>query len=414
MSLIRAIMVDKRIVSTTPMRLSSFSARPGRRRSLPMARNRLMRTCARRKNVREQAPDYRRLRGMVGTTHDDPSPRRQLADIQRIDDDQGWGFVACCDIAESQTLVSVPLSETIMGIDDAGMEPWNVQMVEQLLQRLYGGTAEPWMDALPTHVDLPFLYWDDEDIARLGDPAIIAEIVTLRDFCGSSGVRAYMSGYDWEDVLWGFSLVHSRSFVYSEGKHLFSPLIDMANHDDAPNATVKLTHSPDRCQGQVATDEIAPRPPRPTPASSGVFELFATRDIAAGEQCTISYGAHPNDVLLLYFGFALPSNENDAITVTIEDLQAVEGFTDTDEAGGDDRFIITWQGVDPRLLERVVSPTALAELCRWKLDQFLDIERRESDADLEPGCKDRRRAAACYRRSKIELLQNAVASLSEA
>ena len=363
-------------------------------------------------------PDLGRLQRMVGREHELHQPPH-LAEIRRIDDEQGWGFVACCDIDEGQTLVSVPLSETITGIDDAGMPvPWSLQMAEQLLQRLYEGSAEPWMDALPVHVDLPFLYWDDDDIARLGDPCIIGEIVTLREFCKSSDVQAYMSEYDWDDVLWAFAMVHSRSFVYSEGKHLFSPLIDMANHDDAPNACVQLIHSPDRCQGQVATDEIAPPPPPPLPAleeSSGVFELKATRAIKAGEQVSISYGAQPNDVLLLYFGFAVPCNEHDAVTVTLEDLGMVKGFTDTGETGND-RFFITRQGVDPRLLERVASPTALADLCRWKLNQLLDVEMEENEGHA-PRHKDdndggRRRTAACYRKSKLALLEHAVTSLS--
>ena len=408
------------LYSTAQVTPCSFSARPGRRRSLLCAFSLQHRTYAER-GAREQVPDLGRLQRMVAhdelslehdVYHDKALPR--VTDIRHIDDEQGWGFVACCDIVEGLTIVSVPLSETIIGIDEAGMAvPWNLQMVEQLLQRLSQGVSQPWMDALPVHVDLPFLYWDDDDIAWLGDPCIIGEILTLREFCKSPDVQAYMSEYDWEDVLWGFAMVHSRSFVYSEGRHLFSPLIDMANHGDSPNAAVQLTYSPDRCQGQVATDEIAP--PRPPPASaesSGVFELKAIRDIKAGEQVTISYGLQPNDVLLLYFGFALPSNEHDTVTVTLEDLRAVKGFAETGKVDND-RFFITRQGVDPRLLERVTSPTALLDLCQWKLDQLLDVERKENEAGGTLCHKDsRRHTAECFRKSKLTLLESAVKSLS--
>ena len=383
---------------------------------------RTRRVCA-GKGAREQVPDVGRLQRMVSHGDDQDDQDDHLIDIRRIDDEQGWGFVACCDIDEGQALVSVPLSQTITGLDDPGMAlPWSLQMVEQLLVRKYEDSAEPWMDSLPVHVDLPFLYWHDDDIARLGDPAFIREIVSLRAFYRSSDVRAYFSEYDWEDVMWGVAMVHSRSFVYSEGKHLFSPLIDMANHDDVPNACVRLVFSPDLCQGQVATDEIAP--PRPIVDSAepcGVFELRATRAIKAGEQVSISYGAQPNDVLLLYFGFALPCNEHDLVTVTLEDLDVVKGFAEPSDPSepsepGNDRFFITKQGVDPRLLERVASPSALADLCRWKLDQLLDVERKEHEGLAPPrkeDCEaDRRRTASCYRKSKRALLEHAVKSLT--
>jgi hypothetical protein len=172
------------------------------------------------KGAREQVPDVGRLQRMVSHGDDQDDQDDHLIDIRRIDDEQGWGFVACCDIDEGQALVSVPLSQTITGLDDPGMAlPWSLQMVEQLLVRKYEDSAEPWMDSLPVHVDLPFLYWHDDDIARLGDPAFIREIVSLRAFYRSPDVRAYFSEYDWEDVMWGVAMVHSRSFVYSEGKH---------------------------------------------------------------------------------------------------------------------------------------------------------------------------------------------------
>ena len=41
-------------------------------------------------------------------------------------------------------------------------------------------SAAPWLDALPTHVDLPWLYWNDAELAELQDEDTVAEAQHLR------------------------------------------------------------------------------------------------------------------------------------------------------------------------------------------------------------------------------------------
>ena len=265
------------------------------RRSLEAAACNSQQAHSRTKRPRQQRPDVDRLCRLVSSaqTQFQTAGTQQLLDLKLIDDDQGWGFVARADIEEGETLVSVPLSETIIGVDDPDMEvPWNVQMARQLLEKLYSGAAEAWMDALPVHVDIPFLYWSDDEVAQLADPGIIEDINTLREFCLSAGVRDHLSEFEWDDVLWAVSMIHSRSFVYAEGKHLLCPLIDMANHADEPNATVNLSFNTDSCQGQEAVDEIAPptHSLSPSVGEQSVFKLVATRDVRTDEHVTISYG----------------------------------------------------------------------------------------------------------------------------
>ena len=58
-------------------------------------------------------------------------------------------------------------------------------------------SAAPWLDALPTHVDLPWLYWNDAELAELQDEDTVAEAQHLRSVfdaacevgggCGCSG-----------------------------------------------------------------------------------------------------------------------------------------------------------------------------------------------------------------------------------
>lgn len=41
-------------------------------------------------------------------------------------------------------------------------------------------SIQPWLDALPTSVDLPWLYWSDDELAELQDEDTIAEAQHLR------------------------------------------------------------------------------------------------------------------------------------------------------------------------------------------------------------------------------------------
>ena len=108
--------------------------------------------------------------------------------------------------------------------------------------------------------------------------------------------------------------------------HVWVPGVDLCNHTfDRPNAVVRCTHNPDACQGAAATEEIAPPPP-PHLLKPSCFELIAGEGgIAKGEEVKISYGAWPNDVLLMFFGFVPHSNVNDAM-VMFEDLQSLADF----------------------------------------------------------------------------------------
>ena len=358
---------------------------------------------------RAQLPDVDRLYKL---TND--STTRHLS-VEHIDEHQGYGFVASTYIDQDTTLVSVPLEKIVVGIDtDNANVPWNVQMAAQLLEMLYSGTAEAWMDALPGHVDLPFLYWSADEVAQLADENIIGEIEALAAFVRSDGVRDYLSGYDWKDVLWAFSMVHSRSFLYEQGQHLFAPMIDLANHDSDPNATVRLLFSVDRCQGLQALEEIAPPRPSVSTGDRSVFELVTTSYVQPGEQVCISYGAQPNDVLLLYFGFCLPDNPHDAVTFTDRDVADVVAGATGDVA---DRFFVSREGMDPRLSARLPSEASFAELCRRKLDHLRAIDdsfkaTAPTASTASTASTQRAQTAALYRANKIGLLETVMSLLS--
>ena len=52
-------------------------------------------------------------------------------------------------------------------------------------------------------------------------------------------------GYQWSDLQWALSVLHSRCFTRgSPALHLTAPGIDMANHTFTPNATVRYASLP--------------------------------------------------------------------------------------------------------------------------------------------------------------------------
>ena len=53
-------------------------------------------------------------------------------------------------------------------------------------------------------------------------------------------------------------------------------------------------------------------------AATACLELRLSRPCAAGEQLFLSYGALPNLALLLFYGFALPDNPHETVSMTLE------------------------------------------------------------------------------------------------
>lgn len=91
---------------------------------------------------------------------------------------------------------------------------------------------------------------------------------------------------------WAFAAVTSRAFrVRPGGSPAMMPLIDMCNHSSKPNAEVRAM-------------------------SKGAVELYALRDLSAGESVTFNYGADlQNDMWLLDYGFVVPGNRSDRVSM---------------------------------------------------------------------------------------------------
>jgi hypothetical protein len=117
----------------------------------------------------------------------------------------GYCLIATADIEPGETVLAVPLTIAISseGVDESR---WSTHMATELLQRqaaaaaasaaavAAGGdgdaglaavvalsrTSQAWLNALPAHVDLPWLYWTEAELAELQDDDTLAEADHLR------------------------------------------------------------------------------------------------------------------------------------------------------------------------------------------------------------------------------------------
>jgi hypothetical protein len=95
-----------------------------------------------------------------------------------VSDDVGYCLVATKQVAPAEVILSVPLTAAITseGVDESR---WSTHMAIELLER-QSGSCQPWLHALPVHVDLPWLYWSDAELAELQEEDTIAEAGQLR------------------------------------------------------------------------------------------------------------------------------------------------------------------------------------------------------------------------------------------
>lgn len=219
--------------------------------------------------------------------------RRQLPGL-------GSGMVALEDIPADEVLLSVPLPVAIASPEGGDEAPWSIGMAGQLLELAARGGAATWLAALPPAPALPWLGWSTEEVWQLQDEDTVGEVHHMQSLAAAAVAELGASGHARADVEWALAMVHSRSFV-SGGQHVWVPGVDVCNHAEAPNAAVRLVHSPGACQGLSAEEEVAP--PSPVTRQPSRFELLTTKEVAAGEQVCISYGAWASDVFLLFFGF---------------------------------------------------------------------------------------------------------------
>ena len=177
-----------------------------------------------------------------------------------------------------------------------------------LTERSRGETSSwaPWLLSLPGYDEfasgMPML-WDQEVTELLRCPAAIS--------CARSQRVAVRARYaalcellqsadapppSWRDYLWAWAIVESRALYLEEASvgaatNCIAPLGDMFNHH-ASEPSVSALYDRDALGGR------------------GAFTFVASKDVEAGVELCLRYGAHDNTTLLLSYGFVLPPRDN--------------------------------------------------------------------------------------------------------
>uniref|UniRef100_A0A383V998 SET domain-containing protein n=1 Tax=Tetradesmus obliquus TaxID=3088 RepID=A0A383V998_TETOB len=245
----------------------------------------------------------------------------------------GRCLVAVQDIAADEVLLSVPTDRVFasQAADDLQMH-WAAEMGLRLLQERHahrhsssssssssGGFWGTWVDSLPASVVTPVEFTAAE-VQQLVMPSAVQAVLNMRacleDCYCEMEQQLQQIDCGWQDFLWAVQVLHSRCFFEpTSQRHLAVPGIDMCNHSStAPNASVRMLHSPGACQGLAALEEVAPAVA--AAACGSYFQLLAGPEgIAAGQQVCISYGSWPAEPFLLLFGFVPQPNPFDCITL---------------------------------------------------------------------------------------------------
>ena len=269
---------------------------------------------------------------------DDPALESRVA---LVDPGDGLGrrLVALRTLTPDEVIFNIPWSLVFADDDDdsdddrvdddddalvAAALPWSARMAVRLLEeRAARGPRLAWIESLPARVSTPPLEYAERALLACEDPAAIEEARSVAAAHDAAYLalahRIRAAGADEDAFRVAVGAMHSRCFVHGpKGTHLAVPGVDMCNHSfERANAAVRVVTSPETCQGERATSEVAPPPPpRRDPgdaADARFFQLRAGEDgIDAGEEVTISYGAWPNDPFFLYFGFVPENNPNDS------------------------------------------------------------------------------------------------------
>jgi len=232
-------------------------------------------------------------------------------------------------------------------------ELWGGKLALKLLYERYRGEDSPfapYIGSLPVGFPGIPIFWSKAELDALEYPPVSSQVVKrcrwLVEFSGMEAVRrlgGHVFGKEAASVLspntlgWALSAVTSRAFRPGGegGAAALLPLIDMCNHDQAPNARVSAS-------------------------DSRALNLQALRDIAPGEDVTLSYGELPNDFLLLDYGFVVEDNAHDSVTLSFDPgfVEAAKAVANVGSAV-DDMKVQAWQA---RALDRLGLTTQNKEV----------------------------------------------------
>ena len=173
-------------------------------------------------------------------------------------------------------------------------------------ERLKGAHSffAPYFDILPNFSDVLDV-WKDDEIAELQDETLqkrVNRVATDHQEAWDLAKKALnvtAAELPVDVFVWAYRVAFSRAHRMDGGRYLaITPHVDMMNHHPTGNAHV--VESAD--------------------APYGIM-LKATMPIDAGDQILTNYGRFSNAELLLNYGFGIPENPHDFVTVRLRHFQ---------------------------------------------------------------------------------------------
>lgn len=170
------------------------------------------------------------------------------------------------------------------------LETWYVKLALKLWkERCLGDCSswKPYMDILPSELNMGLVYWSDEDLAQLQYRPLIEEVERNKLYRKASymriveSIRFKLQDEDKNMFFWALDMVQSRAFgIPEDGKKIYAllPMMDMLNH--RMNSQTHLLYDSTRNEYVMKT----------------YSKLFQSKDIY------ISYGPLDNDHLLHFYG----------------------------------------------------------------------------------------------------------------
>ena len=305
----------------------------------------------------------------------------------------GLGLRVQRDFGPGDRLLSVPLAACFTA-PRGGERPWNLALAAQLLaapensayKRLLPKDVPLMGGAVPTgELQLPGAVHERQVVTQIFD-------LEMQD----------REAWPWpaEELLPAAACAHSRAFSFLEQK-IMAPGIDFANHSFEPTCEVEIE----------SVSGVRERPPQP---NGQVFHLQAGEaGLRAGEEATISYGDWPNEVLYLYYGFVVPDNPHDSVTLWL-DLQELVAYAEgwTGFAGGDPALAENVARVIAERCDGLGLPPGRVQATREGLDQKLVVAAEVLDVDplvlAGARCRDLLHACATGLGDDAELLERGV------
>jgi len=232
---------------------------------------------------------------------------------------QGLGGVARAPIKEGEPIVMIPSSVLISNqriktesflkdfTEWTGIFSLEPTLVWLLVERTNPNSPwKPYLDILPESFPTHPLSWTQEELNEAKGTALPDTTNAIREALKRTyehlleklvtpNPNVFPAGsFTLETVTWAYQVVNSRSWLVKtaggEYDLVLVPLADMLNHQPGAGA------------GSLSEDGT-------------FFSINATRDYEAGDQVFDTYGPKSNYELLSAYGFVLPDNPDDFMTL---------------------------------------------------------------------------------------------------